>query len=107
MDEIVAYNPKAHTITVLDVQLPSPRRVLGCAENSQTHNIYCFGGDDAHGTIFENILEFDPSTESLIIVNHLPKVLTGLSCAEHSQTHDIYCFGGRWYEVIKYPFSPI
>lgn len=110
-DMITAYNPATDSLRVLTTRLPSIRADMGCAEDSLTHKIYCFGGNwqtfecvgwsDLGGCISgvtqpyisNEILEFDPSDESLTTVATLPAGLDDLVCVENSDNHHIFCFG--------------
>ncbi len=91
---IVQYNALGDVLSIKSATLPSFTSFLSCAEDSNTHKIYCFGG--RNGAVFYNqVLEYDPSSDSLNIKSAtLPQGTYFLSCVEQSSTHKIYCFGG-------------
>ncbi len=94
-DDVLEYDPATDTLTTkAGVTLPSARRQLGCAENSSTHKIYCFGGYDGSNKLDE-IVEYDPSSNSISVKSaHLPVGINALTCVEDSDIHQIFCFGG-------------
>jgi len=95
---VVEYNPVTDAFTTTTASLPSARNRLACVENSTTHRIYCLGGMISQAVVFDDILEYDPSTDTLTTMSEvLPEARSDLACAEDSSTHKIYCFGGyRW-----------
>ncbi len=93
IDLVLEYDPVTDIAKTTRARLPTPRRLLSCVEQSTTHNIYCFGGDDAQGGFYDDIIRYDPLSDSLAIVAHLPENRTGMSCAEDSPS-SLYCFGG-------------
>ncbi|GEM_PF-6923088 len=94
IDKIIAYDPTTDTFSTMQARLPTPRRLLSCLEDPSSHEIYCFGGDDAEKIFYDDILRYDPATDSIEVVSHLPSPRTGLSCAKDSQSSSFYCFGG-------------
>lgn len=103
-DEIFEYDPDSHILQLKDAVLPTKRAWLSCAEDSETHKIYCFGGRQDHSeTTPREIIEYNPATD--IAINKgalLPEGVDRLSCAENSATHLIYCFGGNDYSPPPY-----
>ncbi|MBI4045117.1 MAG: hypothetical protein HY392_05390 [Candidatus Diapherotrites archaeon] len=83
---------RSEQIIIKNATLPSATTAVGCAENSLTNKIYCFGGRrDPLG----QIVEYTPFTDILTVKNAvLPGPTADTSCAENSTTHKIYCFGG-------------
>lgn len=100
IDQIVEYNPADDTIIIKSAVLPSGRVHLICAESLTTHKIYCFGGYTREVGFLNQIIEYNPATDSLIVKSAiLPEKKYGLACAENLTNHKIYCFGGyREYE---------
>ncbi len=95
LNDIVEYNPLTDSATTKTAILPSPRLGLSCAQDSSTNKIYCFGGLATNGVHLDEILEYDPSGDNIIVkAAKLPTGRYGLSCAEDTSTHKIYCFGG-------------
>ncbi|GEM_PF-3064022 len=96
-NQIVEYNPSTDTIVTKTAVLPSGRGGSGCAENSSTHKIYCFGGGTSFLTsgLLNQITEYNPSVDAIVTKTAvLPSTVYSLSCTENSLTHKIYCFGG-------------
>jgi N-acetylneuraminic acid mutarotase len=92
---IVKYNPSNNTITTMSATLPYATRGLSCAEDSSTNKIYCFGGYTPGPTYRNEIVEYNPSNDTITTMSAtLPTGRVNLSCAENSSTHKIYCFGG-------------
>ncbi len=103
LNEIIAYNTTANTISLKEAVMPTPRRVVSCTENTVTNKIYCFGGDNAgHNAepgnntlmIYSEIFTYDPKKDAVEVVNHLPTPVTGTSCVYYQYGKKIYCFGG-------------
>jgi hypothetical protein len=83
------------TTSVKSATLPAGTFGLSCAENSSTHKIYCFGGQD-DSTSTSRIFEYDPANNTTTVKSAtLPAPNIYLSCAENSATNRIYCFGGN------------
>jgi VCBS repeat-containing protein len=107
---VLEYDPVTDAFTTTTASLPSARNRLACVENSATHRIYCLGGMISQAVVFDEILEYDPATDTLATMSEtLPAARSSLSCAEDSSTHKIYCFGGyRWggppyfREIVEY-----
>ena len=95
LNQILEYNPSTDSVAPMTVGFPAAIAYLACAENSATHKIYCFGGDDGQGHLFNSIIAYDPAANSVAIMTAtLPTARSELSCAENSATRKIYCFGG-------------
>ncbi len=107
---VLEYDPIADAFTTTSASLPRARNRLACVENSATHRIYCLGGMISQSVVFDEILEYDPATDTLTAMSEvLPQARSDLACAEDSSTHKIYCFGGyRWggppyfREIVEY-----
>ena len=85
----------AETLTIKQTRLPEETFGAGCAEDSSTHLIYCFGGFDGNSNPNNRIDEYNPATDTLSTKpTALPTAKSHLACAEDSSTHLIYCFGG-------------
>ena len=95
---VLEYDPVTDAFTTTTANLPSARNRLACVENSATHRIYCLGGMISQAVVFDEILEYDPATDTLTTMTEaLPQARSDLACAEDSSTHKIYCFGGyQW-----------
>ena len=90
------YDPENNIIVNQMVTLPSGRSGAPCAENSATNKIYCFGGDILGTQMLDEIIEYNPAEDSILLKSAvLPVGRQYLSCEENSLTHKIYCFGGR------------
>jgi hypothetical protein len=88
------FSGSANVLLIKSATLPSARRLMGCAENSATHKIYCLGGRSG-STNHNQVLEYDPATDTTTVKSAtLPSARTSLSCAQNSATNKIYCFGG-------------
>jgi proteasome assembly chaperone (PAC2) family protein len=104
---VILANLALDQIEVVTATLPQGKFSLGCAENSGTHKIYCFGGTD-NTTLYNQIIEYDPATNARATKSAtLPQAEYGVSCAEDSGTHKIYCFGGYdgttyYNQIIEY-----
>jgi N-acetylneuraminic acid mutarotase len=107
---VLEYDPASDAFSTTTASLPSARNRLACVENSATHRIYCLGGMISQSGVFDDILEYDPATDTLSTLTEvLPQARSDLACAEDSSTHKIYCFGGyRWggppyfREIVEY-----
>jgi N-acetylneuraminic acid mutarotase len=107
---VLEYNPATDSFTTKTASVPSARNRMACVENSATHRIYCLGGMISQSGVFDDILEYVPSTDTLTALTEtLPSARSDLTCAEDSSTHKIYCFGGyRWggppyfREIVEY-----
>lgn len=94
--QIVSYNPTTDTVAIKSATLPGDRAYFACAPNPSTGKIYCFGGiNTAWATRYNQILEYDPSSDTIITKSAtLPTLRHALSCATNPLTNKIYCFGG-------------
>lgn len=124
-DRVVVYNPALDQVRTLTTVLPTILQNVSCAEDSLSNKIYCFGGywqdavcvqwDDLGFCVSvaitpaysDQILEFDPTDESIAAVASLPAGLDNLSCVENSDNHHINCFGetdaaGGQFGVIEF-----
>ena len=82
-------------ITVKSATLPTSRIYLSCAPDANTGKIYCFGGYNASLGFLNQINEYDPSTDTMIVkIATLPSARNSSSCALNTATNKIYCFGG-------------
>lgn len=97
LDEILEYDPRfpSQSPVIKSATLPAPRSRIICATALGTGRIYCFGGDNGDEVGVDQILEYDPGTDTLRVVNAvLPAPTTRLGCAHVPGTGLIYCFGG-------------
>jgi len=95
MDGVVEYNPSTDQTIIKNAVLPFPRDQFTCTENSATNKIYCFGGSSPSLGLLDEIIEYNPSTDQINIMNSVyPFETADLSCSENSATNKIYCFGG-------------
>ena len=89
---------------------PTIIQSLSCAEDSSTHELYCFGGVFRAGTDkpqTDLIVKYDPATDTVTnMTSTLPTIRDRLSCVEDSSTHRIYCFGGYWQEFFCTQWEP-
>ncbi len=107
---VLEYNPATDAFTTKTASVPSARNRMACVENSATHRIYCLGGMISQSGVFDDILEYNPATDTLTTMTEtLPSARSDLTCAEDSSTNKIYCFGGyRWggppyyREIVEY-----
>ena len=108
LNDILEFDPASETISTRTTKLPTGIDALSCVEDSSTHKIYCFGGASYGPTERNQILEYDPKTDTLTTMSAvLPSGRKSFSCVEDSSTHKIYCFGGRndsgnLNEIIEY-----
>jgi len=108
LDDILEFDPTSETISIKTTKLPTGIDSLSCVEDSSTHKIYCFGGASYGPAERNQILEYDPETDTLTTMSAvLPSERTIFSCVEDSSTHKIYCFGGHndsgsLNEIIEY-----
>ncbi len=83
------------TLIIQSATLPTPLSKTGCAEDSSTGSIYCFGGQFGNPAETNQIIRYDPSTDtSTPLAVTLPSARSDFPCVEDSATHKIYCFGG-------------
>ena len=97
LDEILEYDPASpsQSPVIKAARLPSPRSRLTCAADPGVGKIYCLGGDIGDEVGVDQILEYDPSNDTLRVVNAaLPGPRTRLGCAHVPGTARIYSFGG-------------
>ena len=67
--KIIEYNPQTDITITKSAVLPTGTRSLGCAEDSSTHKIYCFGGEASEsGNLTNRITEYNPQTD---VHNHV------------------------------------
>lgn len=101
MYQIFEYNPENDDIKIKKAKLPDGASGLACAESSDTHKIYCFGGFESvdstgEGGYHSQILEYDSEADRITRKRaRLPAARTELSCAYDSATGKFYCFGGE------------
>lgn len=71
---------------------------MPCIESSTTNKIYCFGGASTGGALFDQILEYDPILDTLVIKNaHFSNPRQSPGCINDPATDLIYCLGGVSY----------
>jgi parallel beta-helix repeat protein len=122
-DAIVRYDPSADSTATMSATLPTIRDGLGCAEDSSTHRMYCFGGYwqefvctdwEPWGCVggysivhyLDDILEYDPGVDAVTIKStSLPMENDWIECVEDSSTHKIYCLGGASRDEI-FEYNP-
>lgn len=98
-DWILEFDPVAETLRTSSALLPSPRYGPSCGANSSTGKIYCFGGygvGDGSGDDVSEIVEFDPSTDSLQVMGAaFTDGIHSTPCVEDSVDNIFYCLAGR------------
>lgn len=95
LDQILAYDPSADTITLMSATLPTPRTDMACAYDPATDRIYCFGGQDAAGVELDGILAYNTTSNMVTVMSAtLPTGRHGLGSAYYPGTQRVYCFGG-------------
>lgn len=94
-DAILEFDPVGRTLATRAAHLPSARFDHSCAADSQTGNVYCFGGYGADGGLAE-IVEFNPDTDNVVVKNAaFPEGIYDSSCVEDSVDQLIYCLAGK------------
>lgn len=94
-DSILEFDPVTKILSTRSATLPSPRYNHSCSENSETGNIYCFGGYGTNGGLAE-IVEFNPSANSVSLMNAtFATDIYDTPCVEDSVDHLFYCLSGR------------
>jgi N-acetylneuraminic acid mutarotase len=108
---IVEYDPSNDLIINMTSRLPTIREKFSCVEHSITHKIYCIGGYHLEyvctqwgidGCIAgygvehssDEVLEYDPINDNLVVRAHLPEPRYDHSCVWDPDSYNIYCFGG-------------
>ena len=94
LDDILEFDPITQSVTTLEATLPSGRADTSAA-TAPNGKIYVFGGYDANsGSYLDDIIEFDPVTQSVTTLSEtLPSVRFGTSAAT-APNGKIYVFGG-------------
>ncbi len=99
-NKIVEYNPSADTAIYKNATNSSPPGGARgywngntAAYASSTGKIYIFGGDGGLA-VSDNIFSYDPATDSLALVAHMPGGRTWASAAYDPASSKIYVFGG-------------
>jgi N-acetylneuraminic acid mutarotase len=94
-NEVLVFDPSTHNIAPTGAVTPAGIYESGCANDSSTNKIYCFGGHDPSWNFTNQIFEYDPAGNTVNPKTAtLPASLSNLACAENSAKHTIYCFGG-------------
>jgi hypothetical protein len=100
-DQIVEYDPSSDRLATKSASLPSALMALACAEDSQNHRAYCFGGYDGEGYV-DSVVAYNPADDEVASVSAtLPRTSGYHSCVEHASSHEIYCFAGRGARVLS------
>ena len=113
LDDIIEFDPITQERTTLRATLPSARDSTSAA-TAPNGKIYVFGGagwqetsSGAHSVIFDDIIEFDPVTQSVTTLEvTLPSARDSTSAAT-APNGKIYVFGGstRYDGIIE--FDPV
>ena len=95
-------------VTTLDATLPSARSDTSAA-TAPNGKIYVFGGFDGSSVELDDIVEFDPATQSVTTLDAtLPSARSGTSAAT-APNGKIYVFGGfdgsYWGDIVE--FDPV
>lgn len=98
-DQIVRYDPRTDTATLMNARLPSPRINMSAASDGR--NAYIFGGCCTHivpeTSGWSQIVRYDPVTDTTVIMSAvLPDGRFYASAATHGSS--IYIFGG---EIVR------
>ncbi|MEK6983465.1 MAG: kelch repeat-containing protein [Nanoarchaeota archaeon] len=95
LSRITEYAPSTDTLVTKTATLPTARGAPSCARNPGNNKVYCFGGLDVGSTFLNQIVEYDPATDSRAAKSAtLPGGRDYASCAVNPATNKIYCFGG-------------
>ena len=96
LNQIIEYTPATESVIVKTATLPSARAYLSCSNNSFNNKIYCFGGLVNGPSYTNQIIEYDPATDTLVTKGAtLPSSRAYLSCVPgQDSAGKIYCFGG-------------
>lgn len=96
-DSIHVLEPSTGTVQALSVALPQPRAFLAGVWHEASQRVLLFGGTDGgSGSSTDQIVAFDPVTESIeVAAESLPTPLFGLDAVASSIDQRIYLFGGE------------
>lgn len=83
------------SVAVRSASLPQGRELMGAAYHPGTKRIYLFGGRRDGGSVTNEVLEYDPATDTLVVAGDaLPTSVGGVSAAYDPGTNKIFIFGG-------------